>query len=161
MLVTFGLLTYIGYSKLSHMIFSPLNILLHKTRAKGELAPIADLDKALERTIIPQSHIGFLAMQTAGELGDVPYTLDINGKLLKISIGFGDEAYGPEESELLRANGNKLFLHCIGKGNPKLFVWLTPMEDKREEEVLVTDEDKKNLEAIGLKLDQTIKDNLR
>ena len=48
MLVTFGLLTYIGYSKLSHMIFSPLNMLLHKTRAKGELAPIADLDKALE-----------------------------------------------------------------------------------------------------------------
>ena len=40
MLVTFGLLTYIGYSKLSHMIFSPLNMLLHKTRAKGELAPI-------------------------------------------------------------------------------------------------------------------------
>src|SRR5437773_1933304 len=35
MLVTFGLLTYIGYSKLSHMIFSPLNIFLHKTRANG------------------------------------------------------------------------------------------------------------------------------
>lgn len=48
MIVTFGFLTYIGYSKLSHIVFSPLNILLHKTRAKGELAPIANLDKALE-----------------------------------------------------------------------------------------------------------------
>src|SRR5262249_5997948 len=44
MIVTFGLLTYIGYSKLNHMIFSPLNMLLYKTRAKGELAPIADLE---------------------------------------------------------------------------------------------------------------------
>ena len=48
MIITFGFLAYIGYSKLGHMVFSPLNILLHKTRAKGELAPIANLDKALE-----------------------------------------------------------------------------------------------------------------
>jgi Fe-S oxidoreductase/nitrate reductase gamma subunit len=48
MVITFGFLTYIGYSKLSHLIFSPLNIFLHKFRAKGELAPIANLDKALE-----------------------------------------------------------------------------------------------------------------
>jgi Fe-S oxidoreductase/nitrate reductase gamma subunit len=48
MVITFGFLTYIGYSKLSHLIFSPLNIMLHKFRAKGELAPIANLDKALE-----------------------------------------------------------------------------------------------------------------
>jgi Fe-S oxidoreductase/nitrate reductase gamma subunit len=46
--ITFGFLTYIGYSKLSHLFFSPLNIFLHKFRAKGELAPIANLDKALE-----------------------------------------------------------------------------------------------------------------
>jgi Fe-S oxidoreductase len=48
MLLTFGFLTYIGYSKLNHLIFSPLNILLHKSRANGELAPIANLAKALE-----------------------------------------------------------------------------------------------------------------
>jgi Fe-S oxidoreductase/nitrate reductase gamma subunit len=48
MLITFGFLTYIGFSKLSHLIFSPVNIFFHKFRAKGELAPIADLDKALE-----------------------------------------------------------------------------------------------------------------
>lgn len=48
MVITFGFLTYIGYSKLSHLVFSPLNIMLHKFRAKGELAPIANLDKALE-----------------------------------------------------------------------------------------------------------------
>ena len=48
MVITFGFLTYIGYSKLSHLIFSPVNIFFHKFRAKGELAPIADLDKALE-----------------------------------------------------------------------------------------------------------------
>ena len=48
MVITFGFLTYIGYSKLSHLIFSPLNIMLHKFRAKGELAPIANLGKALE-----------------------------------------------------------------------------------------------------------------
>jgi Fe-S oxidoreductase/nitrate reductase gamma subunit len=48
MIITFGFLTYIGFSKLNHLIFSPLNILLHKFRANGELAPIADLDKALE-----------------------------------------------------------------------------------------------------------------
>lgn len=48
MVITFGFLTYIGYSKLCHLMFSPLNIFLHKFRAKGELAPIADLDKALE-----------------------------------------------------------------------------------------------------------------
>jgi Fe-S oxidoreductase/nitrate reductase gamma subunit len=48
MIITFGFLTYIGYSKLSHLIFSPVNIFFHKFRAKGELAPIADLDKALE-----------------------------------------------------------------------------------------------------------------
>jgi Fe-S oxidoreductase/nitrate reductase gamma subunit len=47
MLVTFGFLAYIGYSKLNHLIFSPLNILLAKPRARGELAPIANLDKAL------------------------------------------------------------------------------------------------------------------
>jgi Fe-S oxidoreductase/nitrate reductase gamma subunit len=48
MILTFGFLTYIGYSKLSHLIFSPVNIFFHKFRAKGELAPIANLDKALE-----------------------------------------------------------------------------------------------------------------
>lgn len=48
MIVTFGFLTYIGFSKLNHLMFSPLNIFFHKFRAKGELAPIADLDKALE-----------------------------------------------------------------------------------------------------------------
>jgi Fe-S oxidoreductase/nitrate reductase gamma subunit len=48
MVITFGFLTYIGYSKLSHVFFSPLNIFLHKFRGKGELAPIANLDKALE-----------------------------------------------------------------------------------------------------------------
>jgi Fe-S oxidoreductase/nitrate reductase gamma subunit len=48
MVMTFGFLTYIGYSKLSHMIFSPLNILLHKSRPRGALAPIVNLDKALE-----------------------------------------------------------------------------------------------------------------
>ena len=48
MIITFGFLTYIGYSKLSHLVFSPANIFFHKFRAKGELAPIADLDKALE-----------------------------------------------------------------------------------------------------------------
>jgi Fe-S oxidoreductase/nitrate reductase gamma subunit len=48
MVITFGFLTYIGYSKLSHLFFSPLNIFFHKFRAKGELAPIANLDKALE-----------------------------------------------------------------------------------------------------------------
>ena len=48
MVITFGFLTYIGFSKLSHLVFSPLNLLLHKSRANGELAPIANLDKALE-----------------------------------------------------------------------------------------------------------------
>lgn len=48
MIITFGFLAYIGHSKLSHLVFSPLNILLHKTRAKGELAPIANLAQALE-----------------------------------------------------------------------------------------------------------------
>jgi Fe-S oxidoreductase/nitrate reductase gamma subunit len=48
MVITFGFLTYIGFSKLNHLIFSPLNIFLYKFRANGELAPIADLDKALE-----------------------------------------------------------------------------------------------------------------
>jgi Fe-S oxidoreductase/nitrate reductase gamma subunit len=48
MVMTFGFLTYIGLSKLNHLLFSPLNILLHKFRANGELAPIANLDKALE-----------------------------------------------------------------------------------------------------------------
>jgi hypothetical protein len=66
MLVTFGLLTYIGYSKLSHMIFSPLNMLLHKTRAKGELAPIADLDKALEGDEEAMARVRF----GAGKLAD-------------------------------------------------------------------------------------------
>jgi Fe-S oxidoreductase/nitrate reductase gamma subunit len=66
MLVTFGLLTYIGYSKLSHMIFSPLNMLLHKTRAKGELAPIVDLDKALEGDEEAMARVRF----GAGKLAD-------------------------------------------------------------------------------------------
>lgn len=48
MVITFGFLTYIGFSKLNHLLFSPLNIFLHKFRANGELAPIANLDKALE-----------------------------------------------------------------------------------------------------------------
>jgi Fe-S oxidoreductase len=48
MVITFGFLTYIGYSKLSHLVFSPLNILLHKSRPRGALAPIINLDKALE-----------------------------------------------------------------------------------------------------------------
>ncbi len=48
MVITFGFLVYIGFSKLSHLIFSPVNIFFHKFRAKGELAPIVDLDKALE-----------------------------------------------------------------------------------------------------------------
>ena len=48
MVITFGFLTYIGFSKLSHLIFSPANLFLHKFRANGELAPIANLDKALE-----------------------------------------------------------------------------------------------------------------
>ncbi len=48
MIITFGFLTYIGYSKLSHLVFSPLNILLHKSRPRGALAPIVNLDKALE-----------------------------------------------------------------------------------------------------------------
>ncbi|MGE3537761.1 MAG: heterodisulfide reductase-related iron-sulfur binding cluster [Candidatus Tectimicrobiota bacterium] len=66
MIVTFGLLTYIGYSKLSHIIFSPLNILLHKTRAKGELAPILDLDKALEGDEEAMARVRF----GAGKLAD-------------------------------------------------------------------------------------------
>lgn len=48
MVITFGFLTYIGFSKLGHLIFSPVNIFFHKFRANGELAPIAELDKALE-----------------------------------------------------------------------------------------------------------------
>ena len=48
MIVTFGFLTYIGYSKLNHLFFSPLNIFFQKFRPKGALAPIANLDKALE-----------------------------------------------------------------------------------------------------------------
>ena len=48
MVITFGFLTYIGYSKLSHLVFSPLNILLQKSRPRGALAPIVNLDKALE-----------------------------------------------------------------------------------------------------------------
>ena len=48
MIITFGFLTYIGFSKLSHLVFSPLNIFFHKFRPKGALAPIANLDKALE-----------------------------------------------------------------------------------------------------------------
>ncbi len=48
MIINFGFLAYIGFSKLSHLAFSPVNIFFHKFRAKGELAPIADLDKALE-----------------------------------------------------------------------------------------------------------------
>lgn len=48
MVITFGFLTYIGFSKLNHLIFSPVNLLLHKSRANGELAPIANLAAALE-----------------------------------------------------------------------------------------------------------------
>ncbi|GIX47635.1 MAG: hypothetical protein KatS3mg131_1846 [Candidatus Tectimicrobiota bacterium] len=48
MVLTFGFLTYIGYSKLNHLVFSPLNLFFRKSRPKGALAPIANLDKALE-----------------------------------------------------------------------------------------------------------------
>lgn len=48
MVITFGFLIYIGFSKLNHLFFSPANIFFHKFRANGTLAPIANLDKALE-----------------------------------------------------------------------------------------------------------------
>jgi Fe-S oxidoreductase/nitrate reductase gamma subunit len=65
MLITFGFLTYIGYSKLNHLIFSPLNILFHKFRANGELAPIANLDKALEGDEAAMASVRFGAAKLA------------------------------------------------------------------------------------------------
>ena len=66
MFLTFGFLTYIGYSKLNHLLFSPLNIFFHKFRAKGELAPIANLDKALEGDEEAMASVRF----GAGKLAD-------------------------------------------------------------------------------------------
>lgn len=65
MLITFGFLTYIGYSKLNHLLFSPLNMLFHKFRAKGELAPIANLEQALAGDEAAMASVRFGAAKLA------------------------------------------------------------------------------------------------
>ncbi|RMF84920.1 MAG: (Fe-S)-binding protein, partial [Nitrospinota bacterium] len=46
MALAFAFIGYFGYSKLSHILFSPLNILLRSSRPRGALKPIRDFENA-------------------------------------------------------------------------------------------------------------------
>lgn len=46
MFLAFAFLGYFGYSKLSHIFFSPLNIFLRSSRPRGALKPITDFETA-------------------------------------------------------------------------------------------------------------------
>jgi Fe-S oxidoreductase/nitrate reductase gamma subunit len=49
MLAALGVLTWIGYSKMSHVLFGPLNIFFFDPLAGRALRPIADFEGAIER----------------------------------------------------------------------------------------------------------------